>query len=68
MAPEGQKPAKWLCLTKLPSESVHNLLKANHFHGVLAGKTHKCSLISRIGKVSEQECEVPETLMGVLTL
>ena len=30
---------------------VHNLLQAKHFHKVLAGKTHTCSLTSRIGKV-----------------
>jgi hypothetical protein len=32
---------------------VHNPLGVKHFHEVLAGTVHECSLTSRIGRVRE---------------
>ena len=32
MAPEGQKPYQWRCLTKLQERCAHNLLCSKHFH------------------------------------
>jgi hypothetical protein len=50
MAPEAQMPAQCPDRGQLPEMWAYKFLRKKHFHGVLAGKTHQYSLISRIGK------------------
>jgi hypothetical protein len=53
MAPEAQMPAQCPDRGQLPEMWAYKFLRKKHFHGVLAGKTHQYSLISRIGKASQ---------------